>query len=272
MKNLSNSSFIKIIIKLLFLMLVAKIIGVVSLWFLPAQSQELHQNSRKTIPYRRVDFHNLIEGNVMKRTARVTTHRQSAASIHDMILHGLYGNSSFGYAIVATKASPRKTEIISIGEKYRGYRLKRIALNYVVFEKGHKEYVLNLEKSKTTTSMDRRVHQIQQRNGEDESIDVSRNEIQYYEKNPSQIWHDVSIMEIKKDGKINGFKVMKIRKHSKIAALGLHRGDIIMKANGMPLTSYNAAFKIYNDINKLESLSLLIKRGNEEKELIYEIH
>jgi len=57
-----------------------------------------------------------------------------------------------------------------------------------------------------------------------------------------------------------------------MAALGLQRGDIILKANGVALTSYNAAFKFYKNINKLETLSLLIKRGNEEKELIYEIN
>jgi len=271
MKNLSNSNFLHFVIKALFLLLLAKLISVVLLWFLPAQTEEFHEENTRVLPYENLNFRNLLSTPSSKKTTKVVKRApKETASIHDMILHGLYGNSDYGYAIVATKSNPKKTEIISVGEKFRGYILKSIALNHVVFTKNAKEYILEFNKIKNTKSSISHV-QVEQKTPEGNLV-VSRNEIKYYEKNPSQIWKDIAIDEIKKNHKIVGFKVKHVRKNSKIAALGLQRGDIILKANGVRLDSYNKAFKIYKDINKLESLSLVIKRGNEEKELIYEIH
>jgi general secretion pathway protein C len=271
MKNLSNNSYLKVLIKLLFLTLFAKLLAVVALWFLPVASEELQTSKHITVPYCRVDFHNLLSSTSRNTREESEVFSTNSTSIKNMVLHGLYGNSRFGYAIVATKSLPNKTEIISIGERYRGYKLKRIALNFVVFEKNNKEYTLALDTTKAS-SKTMRISSSSKIDNDEENIAVSRNEIKFYEKKPSQIWHDISIDEIKKNGKISGFKVKHIRKNSKIAALGLQRGDIILKANGVALTSYSAAFKIYKDINKLETLSLYIQRGNTKKELIYEIH
>jgi len=270
MKKLSNNSFINILIKLLFLVLLAKFFAVVILWFLPANSQEVTQDDAKSMPYIRVDFHNMLQRESNKHTMNKveTTTDLHTSTIKDMILHGLYGNSSYGYAIVATSHNPQKTEIISIGESYRGYKLSSIALNYVIFTKNNKEYKLELDKSEISTQKT----QQSTINTGDEAISVSKKEINYYVKNPAKIWRDISIVEIKKDGKITGFKVTKVRKGSKMAKLGLQRGDIIIKANGIALTSYNAAMKLYKNFNKLKTIALVIKRGNEEKELIYEIH
>ena len=274
MKNLSNNNFLKVVINLLFLLLLAKLISVVLLWFLPAQTKEYHEANGRVVAYKNLNFNNMLSSPSRKKEKSVQKRvKKESASIHDMILHGLYGNSSFGYAIVATKSNPKKTEIISVGERYRGYTLEKIALNHVVFSRNNKEYILEFDKSKNkqTKAVVSHVRSYAEPLPEG-NLAVSRSEIRYYEKNPSQIWKDIAIDEIRKGKKILGFKVKKVRKNSKIAALGLQRGDIILKANGVTLDSYNKAFKIYRDINKLESLSLVIKRGNEEKELIYEIH
>ena len=102
--------------------------------------------------------------------------------------------------------------------------------------------------------------------------EISRSDIAHYEKSPSQIWRDIGIDEVKKSGKITGFKVTKVRNGSQFAKLGLQRGDIIIQANGVDLTSYGAVMKIYQNINNLDSIVLTIKRGNTEKELTYEIN
>jgi len=270
MKKLSSNKLIKIITILLFLTLLAKFIGVVFLWILPSATEELQQKNIMLMPYRRVDFKNLI---VAQQYHAKTIQKRKVvdASISDMVLHGLYGNGSYGYAIVSTLANPKKTEIISIGELYRGYRLKSIALNYVIFTKNNKEYILELDQSKSAPDKTRYVTPVQNSDGE-QTLSVARKEINFYVENPAKIWQDISIQELKQNGEITGFKVTHIRKNSKMAGLGLKRGDIIIKANGIALTSYNAAVKLYQQWNKLESVSLIIRRGNEEKELIYEIH
>ena len=267
MKNLSNNKIISLIINLLFLVLVAKLLIVVVLWFLPAYMPESASSENKNITYKHFNFHNIIQ--VTKASKKVEENVGSRADIKSMILIGLYGNSSYGYAIVAMKTAPKKTEIISIGESYQGYRLQRIALRFVVFVKNNKEYILRLNDTKSAKHVSQNADSDE---GEEKSISVSRNEINTYAKNPTEIWRDISIKEIKKGGKISGFKVTKVRKNSKIARLGLQRGDIIIKANGQSLTSYAAVMKIYQNLNKLESISLTIKRGNQEKEILYEIY
>ena len=273
MKNLSNNSFLQIVINLLFLTLLAKLLAVLLLWFLPSKTEELQENDTKTFAYRSVNFGHLLDTPSHTKSVRHQPQPETS-SIKDMVLHGLYGNSKYGYAIVATRSNPKKTEIISIGEEYRGYKLKRIALNYVVFTKNNREYILELDTA-TAPMVKSSVHRVTASRGDREAEDihtVSRSEINYYVRNPSRIWHDIAIEELKSGGKITGFKVMNVRKNSKIAALGLQRGDIIIRANGMALTSYREAVKIYQNLKKLTTISLVVKRGNEEKELIYEIN
>jgi len=271
MNKLSNNSFIDIFIKLLILSFIAKFIALCLLWFLPMDSVEMNEDQVSVMPYHRVNFHNMLElpkGSKAVRKEQKNRFVSNALSINNLLLIGLYGNEKQGYIVVATKRAPSKTDIISIGESYKGYQLKKIFLNYVIFTRHAKEYILRLENKIKPSSVTSSI------NAEDENEDVSvqRKDILYYSKNPSQIWRDIAISEVKKDGKIIGFRVGKIRKNSKIAQLGLHRGDIIIKANGQPLHSYSAAMKLYEKIDKIKELSLIIKRGNEEKEIIYEIN
>jgi general secretion pathway protein C len=267
MKKLSNNLLLNVFIKLLFLMLFAKLISVGVLWFLPLTSHPVAKSEVGNLPYRYYDFHNLIVGETAKKSEPQTA--KNREGIKSMILIGLYGNSKHGYAIVAMKNSPNNTEIISIGERYQGYKLKKIALNFVVFVKNNKEYILRLNETLSAKEIQKSVTAVE---SEDVTLSVSRSDINAYVKNPTQIWREISIQELKKNGKIVGFKVTKVQKNSKIARLGLQRGDIIIKANGVALTSYNEVIKIYQNLNKLDNISLLVKRGDEEKEIIYEIH
>jgi general secretion pathway protein C len=266
MKKLSNNRLLNVFINLLFLVIFAKFFSVVLLWFLPLTPQTLKESEVKSIPYRYFDFRNLIAGSTPTKSEPQKP--KNREDIKSMILIGLYGNSKYGYAIVAMKKSPKNTQIISIGENYHGFMLKKIALNFVVFVKNNKEYILRLNESVSAQKIQKSATPVEVRNA---TISVSRSDIKDYTKNPAQIWRDISIKELKKNGKIVGFKVTKIRKNSKMARLGLKRGDIIIKANGMAFTSYNEVIKLYQNLDKLDAISLIVKRGRDEKEIIYEI-
>ena len=62
-----------------------------------------------------------------------------------------------------------------------------------------------------------------------------------------------------------------VKKDSLFAKLGLRKGDIITGVNGKKLKSVSQVFKIYNNMDKLDSLKLTITRDNQEKELEYEV-
>jgi general secretion pathway protein C len=264
MKNLSNSYAMTFVINVLFFALIAKLIGVIALWFLPAKTVELQEDNSKIKRYSRVDFHNLIDASAKGATTdRAVTQSEN---IRNLLLVGLYGNSGYGYAIVAKKPAQSGTKIVAVGEDYEGYKLSNIAINYVVFVKNNKEYILRFVDKTPKSSIQKSMRTVS------DARQISRNEIDNYAKNPSQLWRDISINEIKKEGKIIGFKVLKIKQGSQLSKLGLQSGDIIIKANDVDLTSYGAVIKIYQNINNLDSIVLTIKRGNTEKELTYEIN
>ncbi len=268
MQKVSNSKFLTLFITSAILLLCAKLLAVGIDWFLPQQGVVPAPKSEYVIPYKHIDFHNML---VSKRVQKVHSNSTTPTvqNINNLILKGLYGNSSYGYAIVAKKSSPNKTTIVGIGEAYLSYKLKKIALDYVVFSRSNKEYVLRLTSLKTPNQQ--RVKFVQNAE-EGDTVAISRNDINYYSKNIDNLDHDIAVDEVYKNGKIHGFKVRAIRRGSKIAQIGLKQGDIILKANNVALTSYNDAFKIYQNLSKLQTIDLLIKRGNQEKELLYEIH
>lgn len=270
MNKVSNSKILQIITKLLILVALAKLLSLLLLWYLPGNGVDIKLKKSYHPLYQRINFINMLASLHVKSTTsqkreEVDTHR----SISNMNLIGLYGSKNYGYAIVAMKSNLKKTAIIAVGETYHGYTLKEINKDNVVFTKNAKEYILHFAKQKNKNVMINRVTHDEMDNG---VANVSRSDIEFFEKNPQKIWKQIAINEVMQDGKIKGFKIMRIDKNSKFAALGLKKGDVIIKANNVDLTSYKAVMNIYKNINKLSEIDLVFLRNNIEKELVYEIH
>ena len=277
MQNLSNTKFLPILVKLFVLLLVAKIIGLLVWWYLPSEGVELNAKKSYQAKYQRVDFKNmLVRAKVVKetKTQEQAFSTGTAFSINSLLLKGLYGSKFSGFAIVAKKSSPRKTSIVSVGEVYAGYKLKEIALQEVYFTKGGKDYALSLPKTSQKSYVKpvrRSRHSVNANDTESEKT-VTKQDIKYYSSNPSRIWKDIAIAPVKRGRKIVGFKINRIKKGSKMAMLGLQKGDIMIRANNIQLTSFNDAINLYKKIDTIDTISIVVLRNNEEKEIIYEIH
>lgn len=265
MKNHSSSQYIKMVITLLFLLLLVKIIAVGALWLLPARGVNAQVQESVNMPYARVDFHNMLTSTTKRQHSSQESLQSKTLDINSLVLKALYGKGDYGFVIIAAKRNPKKTTLLAVGESYEGYRLKAVFLNYALFMKKGQEYTLRLNSKVTRNSL---VHPVKNNT----TKIVQRNEINNYVKNPSAVWKDISIQEIGKNGNFKGFKVTKIRVGSPLAKLGLQRGDLIVKANNIVLKSYNDVLKIYQQLDKLTTLTLVIKRGNKEKEIVYEIN
>jgi len=268
MKKLSSSYMLRVATLLLILLAVAKAISLAVWWFLPSDGVELQLKDNYKPKYQRVNFKNMLDTDVSTKN-NSKTHQNllnSGSSITNMVLKGLYGKGSEGFAIVALKSSPKKTSIVSVGEVFSGYTLKIILPNGVIFTKFSKEYILNMLHSKITQES------VISSAESSEPKNVSRADIDFYSKNPKEIWRDISIKEVRKGGKIEGFKVTKIKKNSKMAALGIKKGDIIIKANNIELKSYKDALNLYGKIKDLNAIEIVILRNNQEKEIVYEIN
>jgi type II secretion system protein C len=222
--------------------------------------------------YRRVDFKNMLQdSNTRQERGSVQSVFSGTASISSMILKGLFGNKDKGFVIIAMRSQPKKTNIVSVGQVFKGYTLKSITLTGSIFEKNGKEYVLYLKKPDRTSKQ--YIEHIKDTAIQpDTPIDVTRTDISHYIKNPKAIWDEISIVEVKDGKKIKGFKVTRIKKMSKMAALGLQVGDLIIKANNVRFVSYADVMNIYKHIDKLDALQLVVIRNNQEVELVYEIN
>lgn len=282
MKKLSNPLFIKIIVLLLFLLAVAKALSVATLWFLPSNGISLNESYEYRHTYQRVDFKNMIEDKKVTKKKKTKPKQEDVQvnasgiqgiSINNMILKGLYGKGKNGYAIVALKSSPKKTTIISVGDIYSGYTFIQILTDSILFTKSGKQYILEInvkdlkKPEKKTKSYIRKAP-----SAPEAPTAVNKKDIKHYANNPQNIMRDISIVELRSGNTIKGFKVTRIKKNSKMQDLGLKIGDVIIKANNITLKSYKDALSLYQKIDKLDTIQIVVLRNNQEKELIYDIH
>lgn len=284
MSKLFNSSLFKISLTLLTLGVIAKGVSVGAWYYLDCDGVELSTTPSYQPEYHRIDFRSMIEKEkkVRKEKKKVIKKKiTNAQSITNMVLKGLYGKGKKGFAIVALKSSAKKTSIVSVGESFSGYTLSSIEQESVVFMRNSKEYTLELKNAKVHNKQTARVKkykktstQITQQEviDDDTPRDVQRSDIEYFAKHPREIWRNISIHEVKKNNKIIGFKVRKINKNSVFSKLGLKKGDLIVKANNITLNSYKNAIDIYNKIDTISTMQIVVIRDNQEKELVYEIN
>ena len=272
MTKLSNPKILKLIIKLLILLVVAKSLSLAIWWLLPSDGVNLQVQSDYQPQYQRVDFKNMLSDKAKASNATRETTRNGAStnsvSVTNMLLNALYGSGSRGYAIVALKSSPKATSIVSVGESFSGYALKTILVHGVVFTKNQKEYVLNMNDDALKNNGKSSVTKVNADEDETEKS-VSRDDINAYAKNPDSIWKDISITQLNNN---QGFKITNIRIGSKMAALGLKKGDVMIRANNSELKSAKDAIDLYKNVNTLQTLQLVILRNNQEKEFVYEIN
>lgn len=270
MQKNSNKFLVTIGSKLLVLLLIAKALMLTLLFFLPQNSVEYFEQKNYQPAFVRLNLANVLDTSLPSASNTQTTSNTSSStlSITSIILKALYGNEKTAMVVVATKSNPKKAEIIGIGESFMGYHLKNVTLESALFEKDGQNYTLQLDQSALASQP-----QIAKKRtfNPDVPVEVKKEEIAFYAKSPDQIWKDIAISEIKDGKKITGFKVTRINPSSRFAELGLQKGDVIIKANNVLLTSYQDAINIYQNIENLQSVQIVFLRNNQEKELIYEI-
>ncbi len=269
MSKLSNSYMLKVLTKLLILLAIAKCISLAIWWFSPSDGVELQFDDNYNPNYQRVDFSNMLETDLSIKNGATTSSVTSSnsVSIKNMILKGLYGEGSSGFAIVALKSSPQKTSIVSVGDEFSGYILKTILSSSVIFTKALKEYVLEMDQTRVLSPS-----LITEVKDSMEPVGVSRKDINFYANNPKQIWKDIAISEVKDGNEIKGFKVNGINEKSKMYELGLKKDDVIVEVNNVRLKSYKDAIDIYKNIGNITSMQIVILRNNTQMELVYDIN
>ena len=272
--NTNSNKLIRIFIPFAFIILCAYIISSVVFLYLPKSGVDFAEESSNTLKYRKYDGFYSQVSSVKKTQVKKVVKKQKVQTLSSYTLKGIYSTTSNGGWIIIENKRDKKSNFISQYEELDGYILTKLYKKYVIFEKQAKEYKLDIqsrnqnlkyEVSRTVNNIDENIVV------DNDNVKVKRNYLNSYINNIDKVWNNIAINEVKKNGKIDGFKVGRVNENSVFGKLGLKKGDIIKSINNNILGSYADAFKVYNNINSTKYLNIEILRNNEIMELNYEI-
>jgi general secretion pathway protein C len=268
--NLPYNSIFQKITPYLFVILTAYVISTIFSFYLPKNGVHFVGKSSASFSYKKYEgFYSTVVSKTQNINKKIE--KQKLLILSKYQLKAVYSTSSnAGWAIIQRKSSNKST-ILEQYQKFNGYTLTRLYTNYVVFEKNLKEFKIELP---TNTKMSYEIKNSSRKENiivDGNSVIIKRKHLNSYVNDLNKVWKDIAISDIRKNGKIDGFKVNRVNKTSIFGKLGLKKNDVIKGINGKIITSYADAFKIYNEINNLEYLSIEVLRNNEIVELNYEI-
>ena len=283
MKKLFKPELFKTLLFVLIVLLLVKIAYfVVELLFLPTTG--VNQVDAKNI--RGLYYRNIKLVNEKKEVIIIDTRPEppkDTTTIKDITLMAIYNASDLTIVTVEYK---KKSKVLSKGDIINGFMLESANSNSATFSKDSQTYQIFLTKIDTKGIRStmaskpivkkRVVHKKTTASGKIQKVGdrriVDRSLVEHYAKNMKEIFKDIGIVEVKQGNSVSGFRVTFVRRGSKFAQLGLRRGDVLTAVNGQVLDNYSAALGIYKNIDTIENLTLVIKRGKEEMELEYEIN
>ncbi len=254
---------------------IAKLLSVIATLYLPSSSLEYASKTSKS-NYFLFNFPRAVnisqEAVVQKPKEDKKT--ASALTMDSFTLKAVYAESDGNGFILLVNKKTNKDALVSRGETYEGYLLNKVLSKKAVFEKGGKEYILELkeDKIKEVRTVTDQVAQDSFPDAVQQIDRVARDEVKKYRKNLNLIQKEIRLTPVNDDGKINGFQITYVKKDSIFEKLGVQKGDILKKANGVELTSAKDALNLYKQIDKIKVFKMTLIRNGVEKELEYEIY
>jgi len=272
------SEVIKIVVISVVIVAVVKLFWTIVSLYLPVEGVDAEPvQSGGKLYYR----YRLASSVAKEHTKKITHPKKRRDTIKDLKLIAVYHDSQNNIAVIQKRG---KSIVMVEGDTISGFTLKQVDIDSAIFVRGDKEYQLKLpkkniggyEESQTHISnpnpIHRKKYKIDKKRYENSNkVQVERENIDNYMQNMDKIWKDISISDIRKNGKIDGFRVRYIRRGSMFEKLGLKRGDKIIAVNGEEIRDYSVPMKIFKNLNDIDSLSLTVERRGKRVELNYEI-
>ena len=267
------SELIKALVTAIVIIAIVKLFWSIVSFFLPIEGIDAEPVSEGGKLYYR---YRLATDNIQKSSPKRVS--KSIPSIRRLKLLAVYKDANETIAVVGKSS---KSYVLLKGDTIDGFRLEDVTQNSAEFIKGSKRYILKLKDiklSKDSYQSIKKSPNIKKYTKVTQKVDktpsvvtIQRENIDKYIKNMDKIWKDINIVDVKKDGKLIGFRVRYIRRGSFFEKIGLKRGDLIVEINGEQIVDYSLPMKKLKEINTLDGLTLTVKRDGEIKELEYEI-
>ena len=185
-------------------------------------------------------------------------------------------------AVIEDKTS-RKIDVYKVGDKVGGYEVVKIERGRVYLASNGKQEVLELpDISKTSGTV------AQGSRGKGRSRPFARLPMDGIKRDGNRFEVDHSVIEKAlgdmgsllrharvvpyfKDGKVQGFKIFRIRKGSLYEQIGLNNGDIIQRINGVELTGPEQALQLFEILRNERQITVDIIRNGRHQTLSYTI-
>lgn len=287
-KNSKNST-LSILIPILLALFLAKAFWVgVSYLYLPKSGVDKEADTKVEPLYYRYSLASkkdapkpIVQPKKVKKRAPKPKPRNLA--VKKFVLKGIYAARD---QKIATIEYQGKTYVLEVGEEIKGFKLVQVKPTYVLFRKDKEDYKLEIFKNQqnelssevfTSPSMStpRKKEKAKEKKEEiihegDTTI-ISKNLFNKYKSNLGSLRKYIGGVPVLKNGKLTGFKISYIKAGSDFDKVGLKRGDIITAINGEEITDLSVPMRFMNNINSITAATITVKRGNEVKELEYEV-
>jgi len=180
---------------------------------------------------------------------------------------------------------------LSVGDIHKGYRVKELFMDKVIFTKNGDEYYAflspddekafkeSIKKGQRYTALDSNRKDTTGTMAKKMFEDVKFKNGKYYipkdlllsYKNLKKIFSSISIQVFRTKGK-SKFKVTRVASGSVFSKIGLKRGDFILKVNDEEMKTLTSPLKYFNNLDNIKNLKLTIERRTKLQELQYEIY
>ncbi len=272
--NINFNDIVKQLLPYLITILIAFTIASGLYIILPKTAPIVVDNKQNNIKYNRYHVEmSFKEKAIAAKKKDVISKPKAYQLINNIILKAIFSMPNNKGFITIVEKSSSVLHTLEVDDVFKNYKLKEIYANYAIFVKDDNRYKLSMD-DKTKYSIEK-VKTKEEPKGDiekrEDSYILKRKLLKKYTNNFDNIWKEIAIKEIKKDGKIDGFRVGNLSNKSIFKKLGLKIGDIIKSVNNITLNSYEQAFKIYEDMESVDSLHMVLIRNNKEMEFDYEI-
>jgi type II secretion system protein C len=196
-----------------------------------------------------------------------------AENLKDLRLLGTIVHSDQpGWAIIENKKK-RKQELLREGDSIEEAKIKKILRNNVVIQLGDEDKVLSIDyktrqrmKERTSSSAPETSAEV-----DDSMITLDRNYVISSLSNVNDVMRSARILPYLENGDPIGFRLNAIRSNSFFDKLQLKNGDIILGADGEPVTSPQRLLQMAEQLKNQNQVSLKVRRGDKDLELEYNL-
>lgn len=108
-----------------------------------------------------------------------------------------------------------------------------------------------------------------EKTGENQYV-ISQSEVQNAVTNMGQLYTEIRIVPNAVGNQIQGMKILSVKQGSLFDKLGLQRGDILERINGMEV-DIKSGFKIFTELKDVKSLTVDLVRQGQKQSFEYEI-